>query len=260
MGIGYDVFGNVAMIKFDRSVSAKDKKKFACEFLKNHRNITTVLEKVGGFSGRLRTQKTKWLAGDKTKEALYRENGCVFRLNVDTCYFSPRLSEERKEMAKVVKKNEDVLVMFGGVAPFAIVIAKNSKAGKVVSVEISRECSKYALTNVKRNKLDNVEIVQGDVRKVVGKGKKVDEKFDRIVMARPNLKDSFLDVAFQVVRKNGFIHYYGFYEDDKVDEMKEMIKEEAVKAKKKIKILKVKKAGDVGVRKFRFRVDFKVLN
>ena len=119
------------------------------------------------------------------------------------------------EIAHKIKKGENVLVMFGGVGPFAIVIGKNSKANRVTSIELSRECNKYALINAKRNKIRNLEIVQGDVRRVIGKGKKVNLKFDRIAMPRPNLKDSFLDIAFSVVKKNGIIHYYGFYEERK---------------------------------------------
>ena len=149
-----------------------------------------------------------------------------------------------------------MLVMFGGAAPFAIVIAKHSKAHKIVSVELSRACSTYALENVKKNKVDKiVEIVQGDVRRILPKMK---EKFDRIVMARPNLTDSFLDVAFPRVKKNGMIHYYGFCKEDEIDAMKELITSEAKKARRKIKIMSVKKAGDIGVRKFRWRVDLRV--
>ncbi len=83
--------------------------------------------------------------------------------------------------------------------------------------------------------------------------------FDRIVMARPNLKDSFLDVVFKKIKKNGMIHYYGFYPESEIDNLSELIYEEAKKAKKKIKILRIKKAGDIGVRKFRYRADVKAL-
>lgn len=256
---GYDVIGNVAIVKFDNSVKARDKKKFAENFLKEHKNVRTVLEKSERIKGRLRTPTTKWIAGEKTKEALYRENGCVFRLNVDTCYFSPRLSTERKEIAEMVKKGEDVLVMFGGVAPFAVVVGKLSGAKRVVSVELGRECSKYAEENVKRNKLNNLEIVQGNVRRVIGKGKKVEGNFDRVVMARPNLKDSFLDVAFPVVKKGGVIHYYGFYDEERKGELRELILEEARKAKRKVRVLRVKKAGEVGIKRFRYRADIKIV-
>ncbi len=255
----YDVVGNICIVKFDRNVKSREKRKFASEFLKKNKNVRTVLEKIDKFSGRLRVQKTRYIAGDKTKEALYKENGCILRFNVDNCYFSPRLASERREIAGMCKRGEKVLVMFGGIGVYAIVIAKLSKAENVVSVEISRECNKYAIENVKRNKVNNIDIIQGDVRKVVGKGKKVSGRFDRIVMARPQLKDSFLDIAFSVIKKGGVIHYYGFYKEDDVEKLKELIVKESKKARKKIKIFRIKRAGEIGVRKYRYRVDFRVL-
>lgn len=253
---GYDLLGNIAVVKFVRGAKLIDKKREADSIFKAHRSVRTVLEKSQRFKGRLRVQKTKWIAGEKTKEVLYRENGCEFRLNVDRCYFSPRLAGDRLEIAIMVKKKEEVLVMFGGVAPYAIVIAKLSKPKKIVSVELGRECSKYALENVKRNKV-NVDVIRGDVRKVLPKFK---GKFDRIVMARPNLKDSFLDVVFSRIKKGGEIHYYGFYLEREIDKLRELIDYESRKAGKNIKIARIKKAGDIGARRFRYRVDLRVLN
>jgi tRNA (guanine37-N1)-methyltransferase len=252
---GYDILGNIAVVKFERGMKKAEKLRLAKKLMNGNKQITTVLEKAGKFSGRLRTQKGKYILGEKTKEALYRENGCELRFNVDSCYFSPRLSSERNEIARFVKSGEDVLVMFGGVAPFAIVIAKLSRAKRVVSIELGRDCSKYALENVKRNKLSNVEIIQGDVRKVCPKMKRKGEKFDRIVMARPNLKDDFLDVTFPLIKKGGMIYYYGFYDEDKLNELKELIEKRAKEAKRKVRILKIKKAGDIGIKKYRYRAD-----
>jgi len=254
---GLDIIGNIAIVKFEKNEKTRDKKKIAQSLLKRHKSLTTILEKSQKIQGRLRTFKTKHVLGEKTKEALYKENGCSFRLNVDACYFSPRLAGERLEIAKAVKKNENVLVMFSGVGPFPIVIARHSKAKKVAAVELSKECNKYALENVKRNKIYNIQVMQGDVRKKLSGMK---EKFDRIVMPRPNLKDSFLDVAFKAIKKDCMIHYYGFYLEDEAWKIKELINEEARKAGKRIRILRIKKAGDIGLRKFRYRVDFKVLN
>ena len=255
---GYDILGNIAIVKFKRNAKASEKKKFAERLLKERKNLTTILEKINKFSGRLRTLTTKFVIGVRTKEALYKENGCYFRFNTDSCYFSPRLSSERLEIARMIKKGEQVLVLFGGVGPFAIVIAKLSSVSKVVSVEFGRECCKYALDNAKRNKVANkVEIIQGDVRR---KLPKMRDKFDRIVMARPNLKDSFLDVSLQRIKKNGIIHYYGFCQEDKLNQMKDMVLGECSKAGKNIKIIGVKKAGDIGVKKYRYRIDIKILN
>jgi len=252
----YDIIGNIVIVKFKRGTKTPEKKKFAIEFLKEHKNVKTILEKATKFKGRLRTIKTKFIYGEKTKEAIYRENGCTFYFNVDKCYFSPRLSSERKEIAEDVKKDEDVLVLFGGVAPFAIVIAKTGKPKSVTSIELSRACNLYAKENVRLNKV-NVNLIQGDVRKILLKPNK---KWDRIVMPRPNLKDTFLDIVFPIIKKNGIIHFYGFSDEKKKEHLINVIKEESNKFKKKISIIKIKKAGDIGVRRYRYRIDFKVLN
>ncbi|MEK6842251.1 MAG: hypothetical protein AABX84_00385, partial [Nanoarchaeota archaeon] len=134
----FDLLGNVILVNFPHGSQKNEKKKFALRLLKEHKSARTILEKTGKFSGRLRKQKTRWILGLRTKEILYKENNCVFRFNADSTYFSPRLSNERKEIAGKIKKDDEVLVMFAGVAPFPIVIAKNSKARKIVSVEINK--------------------------------------------------------------------------------------------------------------------------
>ena len=90
----FDVLGNIAIVKFPEDLRVIDKKKFANKILKENKSIKTVLEKTGKIKGRLRKLTTKYIAGEKTKEVLYRENGCVFRFNIDNTYFSPRLSNE----------------------------------------------------------------------------------------------------------------------------------------------------------------------
>jgi tRNA (guanine37-N1)-methyltransferase len=254
---GYDVFGNIVVLKFSKEVKARDKKQFAEKFLKENKPVTTVLEKTGKFKGRLRKMQTRYIAGERTKEALYRENGCVFRFNIDTTYFSPRLSNERKEIAKAVRKGENVLVMFAGAAPYSVVIAKNSKAGKVVSNEINKEANKYARLNVELNKLKKkIEVVPGDIKKVV---KKLKKKFDVIVMPRPQLKDSFLREAFMLSKKGTRVYYYDFCKQEETQKIVEKVKSEAKRARKKIKLLKIKSAGEIAPYKIRVRVDFRVL-
>ncbi len=253
----YDLLGNIAIVKFSPGAKAGEKKKFAEDFLKKHKSVRTVLEKVGKFKGRLRKQETKWIAGEKTKEALYRENGCVFRFNVDKTYFSPRLSNERKEMASKIKKGDEILVMCAGVAPYSIVIAKNSKVKEVFSNEINREANKYAKLNIELNKLrGKVFLVPGDIKKVAPRLKK---KFDVIVMARPQLKDTFLKEAFSLSRKGTRIFYYDFCKQDEIDSVVEKVKREARIARKKIKILNAKVAGEIGPYRVRVRIDFKIV-
>jgi tRNA (guanine37-N1)-methyltransferase len=252
----FDLLGNIAIVNFPLDYKLSKKKKFAVQILKSNKSIKTVLEKSGKIKGRLRTPETKYLAGEKTKEVLYKENGCFFRFNVDKVYFSPRLSNDRLEVASQIKKNEKVLVMFAGAAPFSIVIAKISGA-KVFSNEINRIANKYGRLNVELNKVKNkIEFWDGDIKRIA---KKKDEKFDVIVMPRPQLKDSFLEQAFLFSKKSTRTFYYDFCEVGKEKDVVEKIKSEAKKFRKKIKILRVKKAGEIAPYKIRLRVDFKLV-
>ena len=255
---GYDLIGRIAIVKFSKEIKTAGKKKFANKLLKENKSIKTVVEKVGKFRGRLRKQETRFVAGEKTKEALHKENGCVFRLNVDKVYFSPRLSNERKEISEKIKKNDIVLVMFAGVGPFPIVIAKNSPAKMVYSNEINRDANKYAKLNIELNNLkDRVFLLTGDAKRVIEKNKK--RRFDVIVMPRPRLKETFLKEAFSLSKKGTRIFYYDFCKEDEIPLVLEKIKLEAKKARKKIKVLKTKVAGEIAPYIIRVRVDFRVL-
>jgi len=253
----YDVVGNIAIMKFSDDAKKSDKIKEAKRILSERKSVRTVIEKADRIKGRLRTIKSIHLAGEKNLVAEYIENGCRFKFNIETCYFSPRLANERKKIYEIVKKNENVLVMFAGVGPFPIEIAKHSLVKEVYSVEIGRECSKYAEENVLKNKVNNVKVIQGDVKRVMPLLKNKGIKFDRIVMARPNLKESFVKYALMAAKKNSLVHYYGFGDDK--DKIVEQIKEDCLKEKRKIKILKIEKAGDIAPFKFRWRIDFRVL-
>ncbi len=253
----FDVFGNIAIVKFIEEIKTKDKKRFADKLLKDNKSVTTILEKKGKFKGRLRKQETKYLSGLKTKETLYRENGCVFRFNIDSVYFSPRLSNERKEIAQKIKKGDEVLVMFAGVSPYSIIIAKNSRARMVYSNEVNKEANKYSRLNAELNKVKNrIIFLDGDIKRI---SKKINKKFDVIVMPRPQLKESFLREAFMLSKKGTRIFYYDFCKEEEIHGVVDKVKKEAKKYEKKIKILKVKKAGEIAPYKYRIRIDFIVL-
>lgn len=250
--VGYDILGDIAILKFDKEKN-KEKKEIAKKLLEERKSLKTILEKTEKVKGRLRTIKTKYLAGEKKKEALYKENNCLFKFNVESCYFSPRLSGERLEVAKMIRKEDKVLVMFAGVGPFSVVIGRISQA-QVVSVELGKECCKYSRENVQLNKLRNIKVIQGDVKKKVNSKL---GKFEVIVMPRPQLKEDFLKEAFSVSKKNTRIYYYDFGKEP--EEIVDKVLLRAREYKKKIKIENIKKAGDIAPFKYRWRVDLRVL-
>ncbi len=255
----FDIIGEIIVVQIPFDIEKKSK--IVAETLLNqHKNIKAVYAR-GKFYGRLRKPKLKWLAGKKILETTYKESGCLFKLNIKTCFFSPRLATDRLDIARMCKPKERVIVLFSGIAPYGLVIAKNVVVKKVVCVEISKECSKYALENVKLNKIRNVEIIQGDVKRICPILKKKGELFDRIIMGRPQLKETFLKEALMISKKGTIIHFQDFVKEDeilkKVSEKR--ILDAASKAKLKVKILGIKFLRELAPRKHNIRVDFKIL-
>ena len=215
----YDIIGNIAIIKGEINGKNKTKKQKLAEAKKLLKipSVKTVLEKVGNVKGRLRTTKLKYIAGEKNFIVNYNENLCRFKFDIRSCYFSPRLSNDRKQVALKIKKKDNVLVMFAGVGVYPIVIYKYKQPKQIVGVELGKDCCKYALENLRLNKIPDgkIRIIQGDVNKKVDKslgnpkkseifgGSKTKsfEAFDVIMMARPNLKSSFLGPALKVSKK-----------------------------------------------------------
>lgn len=256
----FDIIGRVIIIQIPRELEKKEKI-IAEALLRQHKSVETIYAK-GKFYGRLRKPRLRWIAGRKISETIYKEAGCLFKMDVKTCFFSPRLATDRLEIAKMCKKGENVLVMFSGVAPYGIVIAKNSHIKRVVNVELSKECTEYAKKNVVLNKLINVEIIQGDVKRICPILKKKKNLFDRIIMGRPQLKETFLKEAFLVVKKGTIVHFQDFITQD---EMKKAVHvkrvlDAAKKAKRKIEIHGTKIIRELAPYKHHVRVDFKVLN
>ncbi|MAF51060.1 MAG: SAM-dependent methyltransferase [Nanoarchaeota archaeon] len=239
----FDTIGSIAIF----SEEFKGMKKKAEEVLKI-RNIETVAVKTKVHSGVFRTRKINILAGKRKKETTHKESGAEVKLNVETCYFSPRLSNERLRISELIKKDENVLVMFSGVGIYPIVFSKNSKAKEIVGVEINPKAHKYALENLGLNKVKNVKLYKGNVNDILPKLRK---KFDRIVMPLPKDADEFLDLAVKKIKKNGIIHLYDFEkEEDIPDKILEKIKG--------LKVVKIVKCGSFGPGKFRVCVDLKV--
>jgi len=252
----YDTIGGIAIVEIPNELSEKEEL-IGKTILEMHKNIKTVAKKAGVHKGIYRAQKVKIIAGERSKEALYRENNVVLKLDVEKVYFSPRLATERKRIAHLVKKGEIVLVMFSGCGPYPLVISKNSKAKEVYGVELNPAAHRYAIQNLKLNKTENVKLIKGNVRKAVPELKK---KFDRIAMPLPKRGESYLDVALSASKKGAVIHFYDFLTEDEIPDLAiNKIEKICGKMRKKFKILNSVKCGQVSPREYRVCVDFKVL-
>ncbi len=202
---GYDLLGNIAVIDSKKSVA----KKVARAVLSSNRSVETVLRKEGAVKGRYRTRRYSHVLGLKNYIATYRENGCVFRFDVRKVFFSPRLAYERLRISKLVKKHETVLVMFAGVGPFAIEIARAHSDANVLAVELNRAAYRSMLENIRMNGVGNVTAECGDAKKL---GRKYRNFADRIVMPLPKDSYAFLDAVDRYAKNGCIVHYYAFGE------------------------------------------------
>lgn len=164
----YDVVGDIAIVEIDEELRSKETL-IADALLQSDPNVTTVLRKAGSHSGTFRTQDMAYLAGEEKKDTIHKENGVALKMNVENVYFSARLSTERKRISNLVKDGEEVLVMFSGAAPYPNVLAKNTNAKYIWGIEINPDGFRYGIENLRMNKLNNVFLMNDDVRNAVPK-------------------------------------------------------------------------------------------
>jgi len=257
--MSFDIVGNrekaVAIVEIPEG---EDEKKVAEEIMKKHKNVKSVLKKISERKGKLRLRDYKLIAGDENTEVVHKEYGYFLKLDPRKVYFSPREAKERQRIAEQVKPGEKVLVMFSGVAPIAIAIGKKQpEVEKIYCIELNENAHEYAKENVRRNKLSHkIFLIHGDVEQ---EAKKLNLKFDRIVMPLPFGAKSFLDVAFNYLKENGIIHFYsiGDEKDPFSNGLKE-IENVAKKINKRIKILNMKKILPFSPRKWKVCIEFSV--
>ena len=222
---GYDLLGDIAIIEF--TGKAANRRAIANALMDSNRAIRTVLLKAGPISGRYRTRKLSFIAGKRNYTADYRENGCTFRFDVRKVFFSNRLSFERSRILGLVKARENVVVMFAGIGPFAIEIAKAVKGSKVIAMELNRQACRHMEENARLNKTPNVEVAQGDVHRLSGKYKGVAQ---RIIMPLPKSSLDYLDDVYAVASRKAMVHIYSFVKsDDMFDGVIKRIREHAKK-------------------------------
>jgi tRNA (guanine37-N1)-methyltransferase len=207
----YDILGSVAVIN-DLNMSLERAAVVAGEIMARHSAVKTVLLKRGEVSGDERVARYVVVAGEPVTETLYRESGCLFRLDPTKVFFSPRLAGERLRVASQIDREEKVLDMFAGVGPFSIVIARKHPSATVYAVEKNPEAYRYLCINVELNKLvGRVTPIHGDAAKVVPS---LQTKFNRVVMNLPHLSLRYLPTAVAALETNGKIHLYTLEERD----------------------------------------------
>lgn len=205
----YEVIGNIVIIRTPEAL--KEQNSLIAEaIMQIHQQVTTVLRQAGAVSGDFRLRKLEWIAGDHKTETLYKEHACLLKVNLATCYFSPRLSYERMRIAQQIQPQEVIINMFAGVGSFSIIIAKHSQAQKIYSLDLNPTAIDYLRENSILNKVTQQIIpIQGDAKTILKE--RLQHTADRILMPLPEKAYEYIDYATSALKPaGGWIHYYGF--------------------------------------------------
>ena len=217
----YEQIGDIGIITVFPKME-KYESEIAKALMDTNKGIRLVLKKVSKYNGQKRTQEYEILAGSGSTETTHIENGVKISLDVAKVYFSGRTANERKRVCSLIKSSELVLVLFSGCAPYPLVISKNTPSKEVWGIEINKSGHEYGLKNISLNSLYNIHLTCGDVREKI---KTLSNSFDRIIMPHPTEADYFLEDALSVLDKKGIIHMYLFSKPEKLDFVKNKIKQ-----------------------------------
>ncbi len=190
--------------------------------------------------GKYRLRKFKVILGKET-ETTHKEHNCRFRLDVSKVYFSPRESQERQVIAEKIKSGETVMVMFAGVGPYPVIMAKkNKKLKKIYAIEMNSRAFEYMKENIRINKVgDKVVPISGDVRE---RCPEYSGKCDRIVMPHPKGAYEYLSLAISCLKnKGGWIHFYYWAPEEGFREAEDMVRNTVKTMKRKVKKIDTRK-------------------
>jgi tRNA (guanine37-N1)-methyltransferase len=208
----YDIIGDIAIIELPREL-AQDSNRIGEALLTLHKRLKSVYARSGPVTGEYRLRKLKLIAGEPKTKTTHRENGCLFKVNVATTFFNPRLGGERRRVASQISKNERVLDMFAGVGPFSILITKLVGA-EVYAIDINPEAVNCLRENIQLNNVeDRVEVLESDAARLPPRLK---GKMSRVIMNLPEKSLEFVESACRALKdEGGILHFYSFQSEPK---------------------------------------------
>jgi len=205
----YDIVGNIAILRLTE-ISRKRGRIIAEAIMRVHKNVKTVLAQTSSIHGDFRLRKLEYISGENKTATIHKESGCIFFVDVEKCYFSPRLFYERMRIAKRVGNGEVVVNMFAGVGCFSVVVAKHSSAEKVHSIDVNPVAVQCMRENVRLNRVyGKVVPILGDAKEVIEE--RLRQVADRVLMPLPEKAFEYLPYALLALKKaGGWIYYYDF--------------------------------------------------
>jgi len=249
----YERIGDLVVIS---ELSEDISKQEAVEGILEHNpNLDSIILKTGKLSGEFRVGNYEMLYGEGT-ETVHKEHGTQIKVDPTEMFFSEREGTERKRIFESVQEGEKVLVMFCGVGPFPVTIARNARPEKVVGVEKNPKAVNYARENTELNNVsDEVEILQGDVKNVcpnLG-------CFERVLMPSPTNSLEFVEEAIDCTCEKGVLVVYSIqHKDNMYEEVIVEVEQTAENMDRNVRILEKRVVSDFSPAKRKVAVEFEI--
>ena len=255
-----EVIGDLAVIRKPPDLELDVLRVLAKELMKRLSYVKSVWVAVTPIEGVYRVRRYVYLAGEPRSVTLYKEHGCIFKIDITKVYISPALNYEHIRIARQVREGEFIINMFAGAGLFSIIIAKHAKPRKVISIDINPHAYRLMKENIKLNKVEDVvEPVLGDAGEAVLKYK---ETADRILMPLPELAYKYIPRALYALKKEGTIHIYDFItaenREEAINKAKTIYTEKLKQLKTQPQITHARTVRTVGPKHHQIVLDIKI--
>ncbi len=257
----YDVVGDIAIVRIPEVILHRSR--LIAEVIMNRdKHVRTVLRQSGPVEGEYRLRNLEYIVGERRMETIHREYGCIFKVDLKSCYFSPRLSYERIRIAKLVNPDETIVNMFAGVGCFSILIAKHRRVKKIYSIDINPSAVHYHIENNRLNRVEDViEVIEGDAKDVINE--RLRGKADRVLMPLPERAYHYIEYAILSLKEGGgWIHYYDFEHaakgEDPIEKVKSKVDRKLTSLKCNFELANARIVRDVGPRWHQVALDIKI--
>jgi len=257
ISLKFDQIGSICLLRLDSEMTTKEfRERTGDLIIKNHPKIITAVNKLDNTRGIERIYPIEHLSGVKNYKSWHQEYGVYIKVDLEKAYFNPRLAEEHRRVSLEIKKGERVLDLFTGVGPFALHCARAVDC-QVYAVDINPDAITCLKESIQRNKLI------GEIFPIIGDSSnifKVNNSFDSIIINLPGKSVDYLELAVNLVKKNGVIYFYQFIDKVKSPiQFMESLIEEKLKNTQMYKVQNIQVGREVSPSRIQMNVRMQIL-
>jgi tRNA G37 N-methylase Trm5 len=291
----YDIVGDVAILHSIQTDDTSTQEEIAKSIMQKNKAIKVVAIRRTTLQGSERAPTLEVIAGHPRDPLMttHKEFGISCIINLQDCFFSPRMAVERLRLCNQTARGENVLVLFAGICMDALQLAARTEARSVTAVELNKvaiDCARKSHKLLERNKqgvkcsgaAERLQIIEGDCLEILPTLPR--NHYGRILAPRPkegkldgdqpvsNTKDDevtivagrakFLQALLPVLkREGGECHWYDFAADHEFptcDRTRALLARVCHEHKLNMEVLHVANVGSVAMRQFRVCIDFRV--